>query len=638
LSHFLLFISSNSIGAIQTLLRIFDAYGDRLTPEAWSICIKSVIFKLLSSIEEELKLASEGGIEDSDRAEWNDTAVVVLNGISSLLANYLDVLSEHPSFNSLWKELLSHFGTLLDFKALSINTATFGALGKILSQTHEDKSVFSKETIDFAWELWSRAIPSSREEAEQGADNQPCLTAYVTALLDVYRLIHTDLNVERVGRMLVLLREAMQQASVGSYVMDVEYATPLQGKILDAVKMVRTDLQGVPSSMISQVAEFVSLAFSSDAVKAAGSSSQKKRTFVAMSKTSMSILEALVLRHASDPDIYVSGALASAMSALARPISLKYGFPIVTKSIQPWRQATLSGLSILEATIPQLIALDIPQTMIQNIWGEIVTISNGIISANADAAPPEMDIVSDQDFDIESFQKLRSLVIPALGSDAIQEKARKVYAESLFRTSLIHNLAPKERKLVREGQFQEALRTALHHPVRTGRSEDLRPTKRSKMAYVCLDELFSLVSSRDAPTPTIVVQPPTPHFRGPTLHHREHPDALGARIARSAGPFLILRCALALRSYAADTPLRGRMPQPASQRKELVHILRKLVELRSEGGAMGVAEDEEGGGGGGRGHLVRLYPLLAGCVGVGADVEIQKWVQRGLSDVGAEIA
>ena len=44
-----------SLGAIQTLLRIFDAYGDKLSPEAWSVCIKSVIFKLFSAIEKELR-------------------------------------------------------------------------------------------------------------------------------------------------------------------------------------------------------------------------------------------------------------------------------------------------------------------------------------------------------------------------------------------------------------------------------------------------------------------------------------------------------------------------------------------------------------------------------------------------------
>jgi hypothetical protein len=37
-------------GAIQTLLRIFDAYGHQLSPEAWSMCLQSVMFNLLSYI------------------------------------------------------------------------------------------------------------------------------------------------------------------------------------------------------------------------------------------------------------------------------------------------------------------------------------------------------------------------------------------------------------------------------------------------------------------------------------------------------------------------------------------------------------------------------------------------------------
>src|SRR5688572_7837384 len=90
--------------AIQTLLRIFDAYGERLNPEAWSISVKSVLFKLLTSLEAELREVRNEDAEESERADWNGTAVVVVDGMSTLLADYLDVLLSHPAFGHLWRE------------------------------------------------------------------------------------------------------------------------------------------------------------------------------------------------------------------------------------------------------------------------------------------------------------------------------------------------------------------------------------------------------------------------------------------------------------------------------------------------------------------------------------------------------
>src|ERR1700709_1689722 len=87
-------------GAIHTLLRIFDAYGDQLSPKAWSMCLQNVMFRLLSSIEAQLEATSgaESTVSEKDRAGWNETTVVVLSGISNLLAEYLDKLSAHHTF------------------------------------------------------------------------------------------------------------------------------------------------------------------------------------------------------------------------------------------------------------------------------------------------------------------------------------------------------------------------------------------------------------------------------------------------------------------------------------------------------------------------------------------------------------
>ncbi|KAF5718904.1 MON2-like protein [Fusarium globosum] len=616
--------------AIQTLLRIFDAYGDRLSPESWSICVKSVVFKLLSSIEQEIKVLQsdeEEDAADNDRAEWTETAVVVLSGISSLLANYLDILTGHPSFDHLWQELLSHLTTLLDFQVLDINTATFKALAHILSQTNtEGKFVFSKIAIDIAWDLWARGVPTSKPADEKAEDNQNCLIAYVSALTEIYRLVQEDLEVKRVGRILALLRETLDEASVGNYVQDIEYVTPLQAHILEAVQMIRTDVEGAPSAMITQVADFLVLPF----VQANFSKPGPKRTYIALSKASMKTLEKLILEHSKDSDIYRSNSFSEALKALCKPIELKYGFPTITKSTQPWRLATSTALAILEATLSQITSLELPSGVAQDIWTTIVAIADGVMSADCSVAPPGTDFAGDEEFDIASFHKLRELIIPALGAAAVSEKARKAYAESLFKTSVIHAPSPDEESII-NGTHEKGL-AALYAP-RAGRTVAVLPTKRVKMAYVACEVLFGLVATKDEPT--IVIQPPTPKSPDPRQSHfAESPVTLHTRIASTAAPFLIIRCALTLRAYIADQPLRGKMPQPLSQRRELLWILQKLVELKSDKSAIPELDNVESDE---RKHLLRLYPLIVRASGVVGDEKVGSLLREALEVVGNEL-
>ncbi|KAG5971588.1 hypothetical protein E4U55_001159 [Claviceps digitariae] len=634
--------------AIQTLLRIFDAYGDRLSPEAWSTCIKSVIFKLFTSLAEELRATAASGksIDDQYRADWHGTAVVVLDGVSALLANHIDVLTSHSAFDQLWRELLRHFSILLDFKILDINTATFKALSHVLSQTGVDKQpVFSKTTVEIAWDLWARSIPVSQDK---GLDNQSCLVAYVAALKEVYQLIQTDITVENVRRMLTLLQQTVEEATVSTYVQDVEHSTNLQSQVLASVAMIRTDVEGVPSAIIKQVSEFIKLAYNPKLFL-----SGSKRTYVAISKASIQFLEKTILSHADEQDIYASGAFSEALAALHQPIALKYEFPIVTKSVQPWRLATTSVLSVLDGTLPRMNALNIPSQIVQDIWTTVVAVADGIISAQFRDAPSESaSFEEDESFDILSFHKLRGLIIPALGAESIPNTARKAYAESLLRNSVIHNSMSAEPEwFEHEDGFDPS---SLLYTPRAGRTASVLPTRRRNMAYVAFDELFALVSaqadndeykslsggSKSMAKSSVKKQT----FVGDNEGNDKDADALRRRIASTTAPFFVLRCASTLSAYIADQPLRGHMPQPLSQRKELIWTLKKLIELESRGEAIAslplplpLPRGQQQAEGETKKHLLRLYPLLVKALGVGRDEVVLKLLGEALEAVGAEL-
>jgi hypothetical protein len=569
------------------------------------MCLQSVIFKLLSSMEAQLIEINkpESNISDKDRVGWNETTVVVLSGITKLLADYLETLSLHASFRDAWATLLDHYKSLLNFKILDINTSVFNSLRQILSKGNlpeADKPSFDRPSIDLAWRLWSHSLPIVQPNAsEKRFDNQKYLVAYVSALQDIYRLLQDDLDAGKVHRMLELLCEAIQQASAATYTADIEYLTPLQTQVLENLKTIRTDIEGVPGALIAQVSEFVALAFEP---KDANSDNQRP-TYVALSKASMVLTESLVLAHSSDLSIYTSGALTSAVNALARPIVLKYSFPIATKSLSPWRQATTSTLAILRSILPIITEKSLKEDTTKAIWMSIVSISNAITKADPSEATTSIDINSDQDFDIDSFRTLRTLITPALGSPSIPDKTRRIYTESLFHTSLIHAPLPSELP----SATQELLGT-LYKP-RKGRTVDLPPSLRSKMSYVCFDELVSLISLHDSSSARV-------------------------KLAQAAAPYLILRAGLTLRAYIADQPLRGRMPQPLSQRRELLYILKALVKLRCEPDGI---PDAPGVDSEGKKHLHRLYPLVAKAVRAAArDQEVLEWLGRVLDEVGME--
>ncbi|RKF56389.1 Protein MON2-like protein [Erysiphe neolycopersici] len=492
--------------AIQTLLRILDAFGDQLSPEAWSMCLESIIFKLLLSIIERLNLNKFVELSHSvvDKEGWHETTVLILTGLTNLLADYLDVISKSTSFKKAWRTLIDYFDILLQFKVLSIDTAIFKALRKT----------------------------------------------------------------------------AIQYADAETYSLDVDHLTSLQMQVLDILKIVRTDIRGVPAALMTQVAEFAELAFKPRDMTG---SKIRRPTYVALSKASMIVLESLIVTHFSDLNIYSSRAVSAALEALAKPIKLKYSFSVTTKTTASWQQATTCALSILNSIVPFIVSTELEDDIVQSLWSSIINISDGIIRVNIQETMETTNIELDEKFDIESFLTLRNLITLALGSTKISDETRRIYAESLFHMSLIHEhissnfLNPSHEFLSR-----------ISYP-RKGKTVDPTPSARSKMSYVCFDEIISLVSKHDSSEARI-------------------------KLAQAAAPYLILRACLTIQAYIVDQPLRGMTPQPLTQRKELLYILRALVNLRCEPEAIQIESVQSiksvGSSSGEKKHLVKLYPLF----------------------------
>ncbi|KAF3049834.1 hypothetical protein E8E11_006545 [Didymella keratinophila] len=302
---------------------------------------------------------------------------------------------------------------------------------------------------------------------------------------------------------------------------------------------------------------------------------QSGPTFVALSKASMSMLQETTVKHIAHKQIFTDGAFNTALTQLGRPIKQKYAWQKEGKPPTIWQKATTTTLTMLQAGLPQVQAQGLPSDVVNNIWTAIIDISYHITrAAHLDPEKPPASLHKDEAFDVRSFTELRHLITTPLNSASLPDSLRRTYARNLLSISLIHE--PLHGELP---DFNRPLDDL--YKTRLGQTATLPATLRTRMSQTCTSELFNLVAVHDGIS--------------------------YVKLAQAAAPYLILRAALPLKTYIADHPLRGRMPAPDSQRKELLQVLTQLEQLESEPNAI---PDAPGVKSKHRKHLHRLYPLI----------------------------
>lgn len=502
---------------------------------------------------------------------WNETAIVEIEGLSGLFTQWLDTYKGNESLAPMFQEFFGQLIGCLKRQSLTVSSAVFTATSKILAEI-EGLERLGKPLLAKAWQLWKDGNPASHvDDSKRKNGNQDSLIAYILCLGQLLRLIAHDLSLKQAHIIMLQLRACVVESNAAAYSTDIDRMNPMQGLVLETLKSIPTNTPELVPELVGSIDGFVTLAYEQK-----GQSSGKSQTYIALSKAAMDLLDSCIAHQIRCPGVDATDMVSKACSALAVPLHLKYRWQTEGKGPSPWRKATLTALAILETSMPIIHASQDGKESSSRFWEVFVRIGDGIVAADCDACARWQEISKDQVFDIDAFTRLQKLVIPALGSSSIPDAIRRKYAESIFTNSLIHEPHPDD--LARPDQeLLEGLRST-----HIGRVQDLPPSPRSKLSYLLLDELFGLVAVHDG-----------------------SPDRV--RLAQAAAPYLILRAGLVLKAYIMDHPLRGRMPQPWSQKKEMLHILRKLIDLDSEPKAIpaapGVTSEHKK-------HLHRLYPLV----------------------------
>ncbi|KAL2837904.1 hypothetical protein BJY01DRAFT_39164 [Aspergillus pseudoustus] len=611
--------------AVHTILRIFDAYGQQLSPTAWGICLNRVLFRMVERTEASFANAPRKSRRDSeDEKAWIETTVLVIKGVSDLMTNFFDTIIKDAEFDLSWKRLLDHFQSLASLRLLAFSQAVFSSLSTILARVQLPDGL-SKPSLQSVWSVWINGHPADKEDTlDLDMPNQDAAISYLQTFQQVYRLYKGDLGKHNVEKVLGHIRVLTWHSVCPRYSPDIDRPSELQALVLDCVKMICLEKDSSQGDIIRCLSEFADSALT----KWSPSSDPRRPTYIAFSKGAIDLLSWYVAEYGIKENIFADGSLSSTLEHLANPIVQRYEWPGKDREPSLWQKSTTASLDILRVVVPyvekQYDTSIEPE--ISRFWSWVVEIANGIISARGYRITPisRPALLYDEAFDIEAFTKLKSLIIPPLGASIIPDTIRRDYACALLHSSFIylpqrHDLPTSYREDVLKGFYN----------VRPGRTFEPPPTTRTKMAYTVLDTLFELSSSPD-------------HANEVFGKLTDDDKSRRIALARSISPYLILRCAVSLKGYIADQPLRGLMPQPTPARKALLHLLKGMVSLRSESSAIppppitkAVSGDIESQNY--KKHLEWIYPLTVQAVQVAGKEREGGEVLRTLGEVLHEV-
>ncbi|XHG01329.1 hypothetical protein AWENTII_004716 [Aspergillus wentii] len=603
--------------AVHTLLRIFDAYGQQLSPKAWRLCLNRVLFQMVEDIETEIaQVVGNGKSVSSDELKpWIETTVVMIKGFSDLITNFFESILQDEEFDSSWERLLQYFQTLINLQLLEFSEAVFSSLSGILLRVQSPNGL-SKKALHSTWSLWLGGHPASKEDLlDLDCPNQEAALAYLRTFQQVYRLYNNEMTCEHIENVLQHLRLLAWNSVSPRYSPDIDRPSSLQVLIIDCTKTICLEKEDSQPEVLLCLADFVDSALT----KWTPSSDSRRPSFVAFSKSAIDLLNWYISEFGIKKDIFANSSLSVTLEHLAAPIAQKYKWQGKDREPNLWQKATTASLNILQVVIPYVEKQyeTSKETEISRFWACVVGVAQGIVSATGQRTLQlsKANILADESFDIAAFHRLKSFIIPSLGASTIQDTIRRDFACALFHSSFIYPL--QRFDLPGESLEKEPL-LGLYN-VRPGKTFDPAPTLRSKMSYVLIDTLFELAS-----VPSTEAAQRDDGNSGQDTSTAEHisPRVL---LARSVSPYLILRCAVSMKAYIADQPLRGLMPQPTPARKALLHLLHGMVKLQSEPTAipepptihtMPISPEKSATANNHTKHLEWMYPLVVRAVQV----------------------
>ncbi|KAL1741643.1 guanine nucleotide exchange factor in Golgi transport N-terminal-domain-containing protein [Schizophyllum fasciatum] len=611
-------------GAIQTLFRAMLLYGATLGYETWSQCIWDVVFPLLEQLTAEMRAAQaratltgeEDAPDDAAAAKgaWDDSKTLALQSLGAIFRDFLvSHMMQLDEFEKAWDAFVAHVveTVLLDDRSitvpalqclnLGVRAAASAGAGEELRERVNAVWIRTWAAIDRMGDAVLKRVTVDPDDVMPYAPfTQSSLVALIELIGSVRALSKTldeaEWPLERLTRLMTILKGIMTYPSSPDYRPDADNLTPVQAAVIDSVLSIELAGPGVASRVMYDLSEFALLAFlaafdvppppKTFTAKGAAvpTSSTKRITYIALTKRAMPLLVDLFLRFKDQSAIYTDGTLDAVLSAYAIPMKLKYDCPPASKfgKDEPlWKTATRSFLRIVKEVGPQMKAQsdDIGAEHIEVIWRQVLDVFRGAILADCSAIEelPLDEQEVEENFDLSLIAALEIDVAPYIGEACVPDHLVAQLAKILYRGSNLWEAGSHAR---RNGVKTPTSATASSSPPSPdyvkvewdlpGSTEQTTTVPRERFSYWCFDLLFLICSSvtNDSETSR-------------------------RRLAAFSLPSLLDRCRRAMLSFVADEALRGGLPFSRVREEELIYLLRKLLELRLYSGSLWAATSDD---------------------------------------------
>lgn len=588
-------------------VRVLDVFGPNMSAALWIASLELVVHAISNHLEQVLVDVESG---------WVKSLTMMTEAMTDLLVRHSETITAGEGFPKLSQHLFETFNAMLALGSLPVAAVVYAGISSLLRVLSSCQDL-RDHSASAALEVWQArhpadigTVPTSISSADSKA-LRPAETANQEAFTrhaDVFLLTH-ELFTEQIMHQLDVdatmesMRKTIFDCVHPQYTSDINKLSSEQDRVLAMLPVLYEKMSTRQDDFIRFLLDFARAALldvvesgiGNEQIRAMKPANRQGPSFVAFSCQCIDMLgSALSKSRASDSSVV------DALCTLSEVIKSKYTpTPQGTEPVL-WRNAATISINVVEALMPRgataMVAASSEE--FHPFLAAIVNVATSILSAGGLqdlGKPPDDDqLLSDEAFDMESFTRLHAIISPNMAicyvfSPETRELCRS-YAILLLRTSFI--CTPVYGDLPPD-VLKAPLRNLSY--IRPGTVCQPMFATRRKIPYLALDTLFDLTAQADEPS--------TPRYS----------------LAYASAPYLLLRCAWALKTFIADQPLRSLSPLPKFLRLDLYTIITKCLQTRTLdeaftkeslfNGTRSNREDASFSGGGGR-HLRLLYPLV----------------------------
>ncbi|PVG01204.1 hypothetical protein CPB86DRAFT_805390 [Serendipita vermifera] len=593
-------------GSIQTLFRTIQLYGTTLSLTTWDQCMWQIIFPLLDALKGATALVSpEAEHVTGYKGAWDESKILAWQSIGSLSNDFLmSKLIQLEDFEKVWDAFVERVQDSVIQDTKTIGTVALRSVEKSLKAFKEPAGVnklIAEQSCERVWETWEK-IGQTISHSREGLSSclyytQESLVAFVDVVKILRVLSRTvrsqEWSLERLCSLTNTLKTVMTYPFSVDYRPDIDALTPLQGNLLDVLDHIDLSVAGAPSLVLSNLAFFMTLAFTrafdtqtpANSALPGNSVKSMKVTYIAVCKKVMPVVAHLYLRYKRLSEIYADGTVEAILSAYALPIKLKYDCPAPSKfgsDLPLWKIATTNFLIVARDTAPCVANFsDVTDNSVATIWKKMLEVFEGALLADCSVAA---DDPIDEAFDYAFISAIEEQISPHLGNSRIPNDTIKEFGKILQHASKLYEVGTDGSPTLTRSSSQTPVEESIEQPgIKTlkqfssselhgivGKTIPTNSLPRERFSYWCFDLLFLLCSSGIADN-----------------------ENGRRRVAALCIPMLLSRMTQVLLSFCLDIELHGEMPLDRTREEEVIYVLRKMLSVRMWTGSLWASQTND---------------------------------------------